>query len=144
MSSDRWFCLAAAVLPVSGCQTTSGSGSGSAVQIDAGPRLTLTGTIAAPERFGPDPAIALMHGCNVPDCEMRRALQDHSRYLLQAGFVTLILDSLTPGESGHMFAAATLRFPHPTTGTRCIPGAAVPAVAARRRRRAHLPNRAKS
>ncbi|MYD95048.1 MAG: alpha/beta hydrolase fold domain-containing protein [Chloroflexi bacterium] len=94
MSAIRWTSLVAAVLLTVGCQATSGTGS--AVQIEVDPRLTLTGTLAAPEGPGPFPAVVLMHGCNGLDPEVRRALEDHARHLVEAGFVTLILDSLTP------------------------------------------------
>ena len=90
----RWTSVAVIVLLVAGCQTTSGTGS--TVQIEVDPRLTLTGALDAPEGPGPFPAVVLMHGCNGLDREALRALKDHSRHLVQAGFVTLILDSLTP------------------------------------------------
>ncbi|MYD95044.1 MAG: alpha/beta hydrolase fold domain-containing protein [Chloroflexi bacterium] len=94
MSAFRWISLAAAVLLTVGCQATSGTGS--AVQIEVDSRLTLTGTLAAPEGPGPFPAVVLMHGCNGLDPEVLRALKDHSRHLVQAGFVALVLDSFGP------------------------------------------------
>ncbi|MYD93900.1 MAG: hypothetical protein F4Y02_09450 [Chloroflexi bacterium] len=79
---------------VGGCQTTSGTGT--AVRIKADPQLSLTGSIMVPDGPGPFPAVVLMHGCDNLDPMLRQSLRDHAWHLVDAGYVTLIVESLAP------------------------------------------------
>jgi dienelactone hydrolase len=62
--------------------------------------VTLHAELNKPDGKGPFPAVVLMHGCGGLQPAVKRALRTHADFLVNHGFVTLILDSFGPRENG--------------------------------------------
>ncbi len=88
------FFLAFSTLVLTGCRSTG------VIESDFGLHSTVHDakikvSMSAPSGQGPFPAVILMHGCNGLDWGTTRGVARHVDHLVDAGFVTLVVDSFT-------------------------------------------------
>lgn len=55
----------------------------------------INGSLTSPEGVGPFPTVILMHGCSGLDRAVKIGLQSHAEYLVENGYISIILDSFT-------------------------------------------------
>ncbi|MCP4332305.1 MAG: hypothetical protein GY785_06590 [Gammaproteobacteria bacterium] len=60
-----------------------------------------------PDDNGPHPAVVLMHGCGGLSPPVQKALRSHAEYLVEHGYVALVLDSFGPRENSDGWVCKT-------------------------------------
>ena len=73
-----------------------------------GNTITLEAELFRPDSSGPHPAVVLMHGCGGLSAAVQTALRGHAQYLVEHGYVALVLDSFGPRGEGGGYVCKTI------------------------------------